>query len=174
MEYRAGMKRRCIALAIDYLIIFAWGVILFAINMFLYFVILGEIPAFDELGMNLISLTMIVPVFLYSIVWEAGKKHATVGKYKMKIEVASINSKPIRLWQVVVRNIIKFLPWQFAHMMIFRGFALSWELPPFWMVMLIIADILPFVWIAVIVFRKDHRGIHDLLSKTVVVRTNSY
>lgn len=39
---------------------------------------------------------------------------------------------------------------------------------PFWITMLIMADILPFVWIAIVTFRKDHRGIHDLLAKTVV------
>jgi len=37
---------------------------------------------------------------------------------------------------------------------------------PFWIT--IMADILPFVWIAIVTFRKDHRGIHDLLAKTVV------
>lgn len=123
--------------------------------------------------MNLLSLTMVVPVFLYSIIMEAGKKHATLGKYKMKTEVATVHSKTIQLWQIVVRNILKFLPWQFAHMMIFRVFALDWEFPPLWMSMFIFANMLPFVWIAVVIFRKDHRGIHDLFSKTVVINANS-
>ncbi len=165
---KAGLKKRFLALFIDYLTIAAWGVILLAINMFIFVALLDGFPAFDEFGMNLISLTMILPVFLFSTIMEAGEKHATIGKRKMKIEVSSVRSKTI-VWQVIIRNIIKFLPWQFAHMMIFRGFAFNWALPPFWMAMLILADILPFIWIAVVLIRKDHRGIPDLISKTVVV-----
>lgn len=172
MENGAGLKRRFGALLFDYLMIVAWGFLLLAIGMFLYFVVLDGVPTFGELGMNLISLTMILPVLLCSIIMEAGVKHATFGKQKMKTKVAAINSNTIKLWQVAVRNVIKFLPWQLAHMTIFRGFALNWELPPMGMLMLVIADMLPMVWIAVIVFRKDHRGIHDFIAKTVVIDAN--
>ena len=130
-------------------------------------------PRFNELGMNLVSLTMVLPVFLYSTIMESGKKHATIGKQKMKLVVASIYIKPLKVWQIVLRNIIKFLPWQLAHMMIFRAFAFDWRLPPFWMFMLISTDILPLILVLVVVFRKDHRGVHDLLAKTIVVASDA-
>ena len=169
MNTPATWKKRFMALLIDFLVIILYGIVLFAVTMFVYFVFLGGIPIFNELGMNLISLTMIVPVFLCSIVAEASKNHATIGKRKMKIRVASVNHEPVQLWQIIIRNVIKYLPWQCAHMLIFRGFAFDWELPLLWLILLIIADVLPFIWIATIVFGKDHRGIHDLLAKTVVV-----
>jgi len=170
-----NLKKRFMALLIDYLLVVLWGVILFAISIFIYNVILDGIPKFDEIGMNLISLTMIVPVILYSIIMEAGKKHGTLGKQKMKIKVSAIDCNAVNLRHIIVRNMIKFLPWQFGHMMMFRGFALNWELSPYWKSMLIITVILPIIWIAVVVIRNDHKGIHDLIAKTTVVdsfRTN--
>lgn len=165
----ANLKKRFVAFLIDYLLIVLWGIVLFAISMFIYNVVLDGIPKFDEIGMNLLSLTMIVPVILYSIIMEAGKKHATLGKQKMTIKVSAIDCNTVNLCHIIVRNIIKFLPWQFGHMMIFRGFALNWELSLFWMTMFIIADILPILWIAIVVIRKDHKGIYDLIAGTIVV-----
>jgi uncharacterized RDD family membrane protein YckC len=42
--------------------------------------------------------------------------------------------------------------------------------PPVWvMVGLTIANILPLVYLGFIIFRKDHRGPHDLAAHTIVV-----
>lgn len=86
----------------------------------------------------------------------------------MKLSIASAESDTIKLWKIMVRNIIKFLPWQLAHMAIFHCFTIKWEFTPVWTVVMIIVNVLPFIWIGFL-FRKDYRGIHDLLAKTVVV-----
>lgn len=164
----AALKKRFLALILDFLTIVCYGAVLFGVNMFLYLVILDGVPAFAELGMNLISLTLIGPVFLYSVIMEAGGKHATLGKIKMKITVSSADSKPVGTGQIVLRNVVKFLPWQLAHMVIFHGFALNWELTPLWTAMLLAVDVLPLVWIGFL-FRSDHRGLHDLIANTAVV-----
>lgn len=166
------LKTRFMALIIDYLVIVGYMVILFGICMFIYFVFLGGVPNFNELGMNLVSLSLMLPVLLYHIIMESGKSHATLGKRKLKIRVTSINPGSVRLCQIVIRNIIKFLPWQLAHMAIFHAFTLQWKLTPLWIIVLIIIDILPFLWIGLL-FRKDHRGLHDLISKTVVEKEGS-
>jgi uncharacterized RDD family membrane protein YckC len=36
---------------------------------------------------------------------------------------------------------------------------------------MVIIDVLPFIWIG-FSFRKDHRGIHDLVAKTVVLKSS--
>ncbi len=169
MKNVANLKRRFLALLLDYLVIVAWGVVLFGVNMLIFFGFLDGLPSFDELGMNLLSLTMIVPVLLYSIILEASGKHATLGKRWQRIKVTSADKKPLRLWQVIVRNLVKFLPWQLAHMMIFHGFALNWEVSPLWLTILSMTYFIPIIWIGVVVFRKDHRGIHDLLAGSIVV-----
>lgn len=172
MKQGAALKRRFAALLFEYLTILGYMAVLFAINMFIYLVILGGIPPFGELGMNLISLTLIVPVVVYAILTEAGKRHATWGKRRMKLRVASAGARALRPWQIIVRNLIKFLPWQLAHMAIFHGFTLQWEFTPLWTAVMIAVDVLPFVWIGFL-FRKDHRGIHDLIAKTVVVESDA-
>lgn len=162
----ANLKRRFLALILDFIVIVCYGAVLFGVSMLVYDAVLGGIPNFNELQMNLLSLTLIVPVVLYSIVMESSGTHATLGKRKMKIKVAS-TSGSVRARQIVVRNIIKFLPWQLAHMAVFHGFALQWELDPFWSALLIITTVLPVLWIGLL-FRKDRRGLHDLIAKTVV------
>lgn len=81
--------------------------------------------------MNLVSLTLLVPVVLYFIVTESSKKHASLGKRKMQIWVASTISETVGFWQIVLRNTIKFLPWQTAHMMIFHGIVTNWKITPY-------------------------------------------
>lgn len=53
-------------------------------------------------------------------------------------------------------------------MMIFHALALQGHFTPVWTFMMIVTNILPVIWFAFL-FRKDHRGLHDLLAKTVVV-----
>lgn len=172
MKQSATLKRRFLALLFEYLTILGYMIILFGISMFIYFVILDGVPTFNELGMNLVSLTLIVPVVLFSIITESSEKHATLGKMKIKLTVASTKSNRVKLWQIIVRNIIKFLPWQLAHMAIFHCFTLQWEFTPLWTAIIVTVDILPFVWVGFL-FRKDHRGIHDLIAKTVVVESDT-
>ncbi|KAF1305205.1 RDD family protein [Candidatus Enterococcus willemsii] len=167
MENVGNLKRRLLVLGIDYLFILLWAGFLFIIMMSLYY-FLGSIPTFNEWRMNLLSLTMFGPVFIYSLVTETSNQHATIGKSWMKLVVNSTNNQPIRFRQILVRNIIKYLPWQYAHMLIFRGFALNWELDPFWLGMFVLTYILPISWFVVVVIRKDHRGIHDLVAHTIV------
>jgi uncharacterized RDD family membrane protein YckC len=143
---------------------------LFGLNMFIYLVILDGVPIFNELEMNLISLTLLVPVILYSIILEAGKRHATLGK--MKLTVASTTSNTVTPGQIIIRNIVKFIPWQLAHTAIFHSMAMQWNFTPLWIAVMICVDILPFIWIAFLL-RKDHRGIHDLIAKTIVVQADT-
>ncbi len=165
-----NLRKRLLSLIIDFLIIAGYALVLLGVDMFIYFVLLGGVPVFDELGMNLISLALIVPSALYCIIAECSKGHATIGKRAVRIKVASVRPAGLRVWQVVVRNIVKFLPWQFAHMAIFHGMALGWEIDTFTTVLLIVADVLPFIWIGSL-FGKKHRGIHDRIAGTIVVHS---
>lgn len=166
----ASLKKRFASLAIDFLVIILWGLIVLAVSLLIYFVILGFAPDFSELGMNLVSLILILPAILYFVITEAGEKHATFGKRKMKLYVTTIDTK-LHLWQIIVRNLIKFLPWQAAHMMIFHGIVSKWEFSPALIVLMGIAYMLPCVYIALICFKKDHRGLHDLIARTIVVES---
>ena len=163
-----SLKKRFESLALDFLVIVLWGLIVLTVSLLAYFVILGSIPDFNELGMNLVSLILIFPVILYFIMTEAGKKHATFGKRKMKLHVASVDNG-LHIWQIIVRNLIKFLPWQAAHIMIFHGIVSGWKFGPELIVLMGLAYILPCVYISSICFNKNHRGLHDIIAGTIVV-----
>lgn len=172
MKNNKVLGRRFLALLIDFVLVILWGVLLFLVSSIVYLQVLNGAPVFDELGMNLISLTMIVPVVLYSIIMESTKKNGTVGKRIERLKVSSARNDILSFKQIVIRNVVKYFPWQFGHMIIFRGIALKWEISVFWMFMLIVANLLPIIWIMVVVIRKDHRGIHDLIAGTRVSDSN--
>ncbi len=164
------MKKRVLSWLIDYLVILAYMGILLAVSLSVYFGVLGYVPTYDETGMNLISLALILPVMAYFIITEAGKRHASLGKRKMKLSVASVRSGAPGFWRVFARNVVKFIPWQAAHMMIFNGFANNWDVTPYFIVLALVCYGLLALYLLLIFIRKDHRGLHDLLAGTVVVQ----
>jgi hypothetical protein len=66
--------------------------------------------------------------------------------------------------QIVGRNIIKFVPWQFAHMVVMHGFAADWQIGVSDNILLWLSDILPIIWLLFVLVPKQHRGLHDMAS----------
>ncbi len=163
-----SLKKRFLALFLDFLLIIGYALVLFVLSMFIYLVPLGGVPMFNESGMNLLSLALIIPSALYCIIMECTTKHATVGKRAARIKVASTRLGRLRVWQVIVRNIIKFLPWQLAHMAIIHGVATGWDSDMFTTVVLYTASALALLWVGSL-FGRKHRGIHDHIAGTIVV-----
>ena len=64
-------------------------------------------------GIGILVLT--VPVVLYFAVSEASRFQATVGKRFMKVSVEDISGQRTTLKQTAVRAVVKFLPWEFFH-----------------------------------------------------------
>ncbi|MGH3650711.1 MAG: RDD family protein [Acidimicrobiia bacterium] len=63
-----------------------------------------------------ITVLTVVPYLIYLVVSEAQDPHATWGKLKAGLRVVGRDGGPPRLSQVVTRDMIKVLPWQFGHM----------------------------------------------------------
>lgn len=166
----ANRKKRFYSTLIDYLVIVAYIVCLVGISMLFYMIFYkGELPIFNELQSNIISfVTLLLPVFLYFVITESTSKHATLGKRKAGIYVASIKGS-ITLWQIILRNMIKLLPWQMAHMAIFNVFANNSEPTLLFYFYSIFIYLLPIVNIAFMVCRKDRKALHDLISNTVIL-----
>lgn len=167
----APLKLRILALLIDFVLILAYvGVLTGVVLSFFYFII-GGIPTLSMNAAHAIGfLTLTLPVAIYFILYELSPRHASFGKQKAKLKVRSSDGKPLTAKQVIVRNIIKFLPWEYAHTLIYililvPGATSSTPL----LFGLIVANIIPLVYVCFILFRKDHRGPHDLVSGTIVV-----
>jgi uncharacterized RDD family membrane protein YckC len=114
-------------------------------------------------------VTDVIPLFAYCVVAEASRWQGTIGKRAMKLQVSTPQGGRPGIGRVLARNLVKFVPWQFAHMALFHEFAVNWEGGPLADALVIVAAILIPAWLAPVALRKDHRGFHDLLAGTQVV-----
>jgi uncharacterized RDD family membrane protein YckC len=165
------LKKRLLSLAIDFSMIVAYVLLLFGFTTSIYRFVFEETPKFDIFTAHLIGfLTLILPVLIYFIISELGVSSNTLGKRIVGLKVASMDNQKLTVNQVVLRNIIKFLPWEYAHILVYILIlvpkAADSQLSIFG---LILANIIPLVYLAMIVLRKDHRGPHELVSRTIVV-----
>jgi uncharacterized RDD family membrane protein YckC len=162
-------KKRLTAAFIDLGGIILYVLILLGVSL-ISFSIIGYTPKLSAINPHLLGfLTLTLPVMIYFIVFEF-KYSATPGKRFAGLKVVSLDGRRLALTQVIVRNIIKFLPWEYAHILVYILILVPDATnSPFLIFGLIIANIIPLIYIALVVFRSDHRGPHDLVAKTIVV-----
>ena len=113
--------------------------------------VIGELIAFA---------TLTLPVILYFVISENSEYAGTIGKRKMGV-------------QLLIRNCIKFLPWELAHFFIYRLFYFNsiTETTPGWVLTgLTVSQGLAIIYLLFIIFAKDNRSVYELLSQTRVVQ----
>lgn len=156
-------KARVKEFAYDYLVILGYLVLLFGVTMAVYMLLLDGIPQMSELQSQLIALvTSVLPVILiftyldYARGGSFGKKKAGL---KLVYRYKSVKSS-------LIRNIIKFLPWQLGHISTIRGVYTDYDLLAVGLscVSLALATLL----LLMTLLRKDKRHLGDLLAGTQV------
>lgn len=159
--------KRILAWLVDWLLIVIYACFLFGIMALLSWLEIITLKAMHPVKGQLVGfLTLTLPVVLYGIVTESGKRHATVGKRVMKIEVtaASLTTRSI-----IFRNIAKFLPWEFAHAGILWINHINTPETPVWIWLLLIGpQVLVIIYFMTIVGTKGSRSVYDFLSGTRV------
>lgn len=116
--------RRVAAFAADYMVIAVYAALL----TFVSFQITGgdfQAPASaaDKLSGHIIGFaTMTLPVVLYFTFLEAGRGGASFGKRLLGVRVVDASGEPVGIPRSLVRNALKFLPWEVAH-------AAIWHVP---------------------------------------------
>jgi uncharacterized RDD family membrane protein YckC len=162
----AGLKLRIKALFIDYLSIILYLVALFAVTMGFYLLFFHGIPEFTEKQSQWIALlTTVLPVTVYFTIRESGEPFASFGKRKVGLKVVYLKNPII---SSTIRNIMKFLPWQLAHMAVIRGIYNGFE-SHYVTIFYALSILLPIAYIVMVMIRKDHRHIPDLLAKSCIV-----
>lgn len=155
------IKQRFQALVIDFFYILAYLLLLFIVVISFYHFVLEVTPLFDERTSQWISfLTTVFPIIIFFSIKEAKKPYASPGKKKVGLRVF-YRSNPIR--SSVVRNTFKFLPWQFGHFSVIRGIYDGFD-SAYVLIFYGLAVILPIVYILMVLFRKDHQHLPDLVS----------
>ena len=162
----AKLKQRFKSLFIDYLLISGYAVSLMGVTVGFCLIVYHKIPRSSSIALQFIAFAlMILPVFVYFVITESGKARASIGKRKAKIHILYQNSE---FASSLLRNLIKLLPWQLAHMAVIEG-VYSASVSPFVIICYGLSVILPIIYIAIVFVRKDHKSIPDLIAHTVVV-----
>ena len=113
-----------------------------------------------------------LPVILYFSVLESSVQQATWGKHKMGLKVMDYNGNGISFLRSFVRTLLKFIPWEVSHTVIWQISFFPQTNPlliniGFGVVYLIIG-----LNIASLLMTETHQTIYDLLVKTYVEKQN--
>lgn len=120
----------------------------------------------ESILINTISIVIIIGYF---IAFQYFNKGQTIGKKLLKIKLTSTNHKKIRLWQVIVRSIIIYGILTGILNIIFINIVNKNTYLGIYNIFTIIQSIFIIVSVLFILYRKDKRGLHDLMSKSSVV-----
>ena len=104
-------------LIIDWLVICIYLIILAIISISFYMIVFKGIPKVTELQSQLIAtVTSVIPIIIIFSILDL--KKGSIGKQKVGLK---LYFKEIEFKYSVIRNIVKFLPWQIGHMATIHG-----------------------------------------------------
>lgn len=151
---------------IDYLIIVGYLVGLFVIAMACYYLAFQGMPEMTSGQSQLIAtVSTVIPAIVVFSVLDYRKPFGTYGKRKAGLKV---KYETYAYWRSLVRNIIKFLPWQLAHMGVIAGMYTNFETTSS-MVLVYTSMALAVLLLGMVFFRKDGRHLGDMFAGTQVV-----
>lgn len=169
-----GLLKRSAAFFIDYLIFMIWLAALFFISTFLNRVVpFHSLMESSYIFRHSVSfLTTTLPLVAYFILMERSRFKATAGKTLFGLRVAHTDGGKAPLKCLMIRNTLKFLPWEIAHTIIHVNPALfASENKMVWL--LIIPQGMMLFYAAMIVIRKDKRSFYEIYSGTFVIKDPS-
>ena len=157
------LKKRMTELLFDYLTILMYLVVLFLVTMFYYFTFFDGLPKQTEVqGQCITFFSSVLPIMLFFTFMDFAKD-GSFGKTKAGLRLV-YQRKTVHA--SLIRNIIKFLPWQFGHMGTIHGIYSDFDLLS--IILSISATLLGVLLLAMMIFRKDKRHLGDLLAHTQV------
>lgn len=170
MKTYAGFWQRLKAFAFDYLVISIYLVLVVILFLLLSSFLAVNQLLFADRFIAQVSAFVIVtlPVMLYFSIGESSHKQATWGKQRLGLKVVDNHGNPIRFWRAILRVILKFIPWELSHTIIWEIY-FSPETNAtlinygFSMVYALIG-----INIASLLITKKRQALYDILARTVV------
>ena len=158
-----SFKKRMIELLFDYLFILAYLALLFLGSMLFYTIFFNGIPEYTEIQSQwLVFFTSVLPITLLFTFLDY-TKNGSFGKAKAGLQLVYIKKT---VQASLLRNTIKFLPWQIGHMGTIHGFYSEFDFLS--IILSFLATLLAVALLAMMVFRKDKRHLGDLIAHTQV------
>ena len=113
-----------------------------------------------------VTALTVLPYLVYLVVSEAGPGRATLGKRRGGMVVSGRSGHKPATWRVVVRNLVKVLPWQLGHMGTMRLATVEQVTTS---AMVLEVGSLALLAAVVVPILLGRRGVHDLAAGTRVV-----
>lgn len=162
------------AFMIDYLLIAGYLLFLIVLTIFIF----PSLQSFFQGSLVVAQFTgflmVTLPVTIYFAAFDSLGKGQTFGKRKMKIRVVTLDGQKPALVQSAFRNLLKFIPWELSHFLVYRLMALGDDpVPIFYMLIGSLIYVLIFVYLATAIFSKRRQTLYDWAVKTQVVRSSS-
>ena len=149
-------------LVIDWLVICVYLIILAIISVSFYMIVFKGIPKVTELQSQLIAtITSVIPIMIIFSILDF--KKGSIGKQKSGLK---LYFKERKFRYSIIRNIVKFMPWQIGHMATIHG--IYTEFDTLSIVLQIISLTLLVTMFLMGILRKDKRHLGDILAGTQV------
>ena len=159
------MKRRLFAALLDYCVVLGWLVVLAAIVVPLSLAGLVQWGHHRDLVAFLAS---VLPVWLYLTVTESSAAGATWGKRRAGLRVVGPRGRRAGPVRVAVRNAVKLVPWQLAHLGVLALLSkpdtgVLVDPGSAWLLICATYAVLGLT-LALMFVRSDHAALHDLIA----------
>jgi uncharacterized RDD family membrane protein YckC len=172
MKTYAGFWQRVKAFAFDYLVILGY-----LIALTLLFLIVNRSPSATQwLFVSQIRaqvtfiLLLTLPVALYFAISESSTRQATWGKQRLGLMVTDKNGNRIRFWRAFARALLKLIPWEIAHTLIWEIRFQSGIDPVLINYGFASVYVLVGLNAASLIITKTHQTLYDFLARTYVVK----
>lgn len=173
MKTYAGFWIRAAAFALDYMVILGYliGVALLSLLLNTLFDANQWLFA-DRIRAQLFAFLLVtLPVTLYFAVTESSVRQATWGKQRMKLKVADHNGNRISFWRALGRTLLKFLPWEISHTLIWQIY-FSPQTDSVWINYgFVLVYLLIGVNIISLKISRTNQTLYDLLTRTYVIES---
>lgn len=158
--------QRAVEIVVDYLVIVGYLLAVAAVAVPAYYLFNGGLPAVSMWESQAISfVASVAPVILIFAHLDFGRARGTIGKRAAKLKVVYETES---YWRSLVRNCVKFLPWQLAHFGVIDGVYTNFESAAAqWFIYGALG--LAAILVLMMLVRPDKRQLGDLLAGTQVV-----
>ena len=158
-----SFKKRMTEFLFDYLFILAYLVLLFLGSMLIYIIFFNGVPEFTEVQSQWLAFfTSVLPITLLFTFLDY-TNNGSFGKAKAGLQLVY---KKKTVQASLIRNTIKFFPWQIGHMGTIHGFYSEFDFLS--IILSCLATLLAVVLLAMMAFRKDKRHLGDLIAHTQI------
>lgn len=105
--------RRIVASIVDFGFIIIYAILLFLCADLIFSIFHLQASGDPVVGQLIGFLTLTLPVIMYSYFTERGNWRGTIGKKLLRLVVQKDESRSAN--SILLRNIMKYLPWELAH-----------------------------------------------------------